>query len=86
MAIKKTELAKILEGIAERLDEVVTETPMIDVDDEVGYREMDYDIDIDDDTERIELELFNVETRLDEIKQVLSEEIENIRRLVEVLE
>jgi len=86
MIINKKEIAKILEGIAERLDEAVTEASIIDVDDEAGYREVDYDVDMDDDADQIESEIINTENRINEIKLVLSEEIDNIRRLVEVLE
>ena len=86
MDIKKTEVVKILEGIAERLDEAVSDTPVIDIDEEAGYSDVDYDIDMDGDTDRIESALMNAENRMDEIKQVLSEEIDNIRSLVEVLE
>lgn len=86
MVIKKTEVVKILEGIAERLDEAVTDTPVIDIDEEAGYRDIDYDIDINNDTDRIESALINAENRMDEIKQVLNEEIDYIRSLVEVLE
>lgn len=86
MGVKTSEIIKILEGIAERLDEVIAETGLIDVDDQVGYEEGDYDADIDNNAGRIESGLLTSENRVDEIKLVLSEEIDNIRRLMEIIE
>lgn len=81
MVIKKTEIVKILESIIERLDEIVTDTLMIDVNDQVDYKAGDYDTDIDDDTDRIESALLIAENRIDEMTQVLNEEIDNMRSL-----
>ena len=86
MVIKEKEIVQILEGIINRLDETVFDTFMIDDNDQVGYKEGDYDADIDHDTDRIESALLIAENRIDEITQVLSEEIDNMRRLVDKIE
>lgn len=47
---------------------------------------MDFDTDIDDETDRVETALLIAENRIGEVTQALSEEIDNMRRLLERIE
>ena len=80
-----SEIVKILEGIVERLDEVVTDTALIDIDDRVDYEEEDYSTDIEDNRDRLEAAHIITDSRINEITQVVNEEIDNIRKLVEII-
>lgn len=86
MAIKKKEVVKILEDIINRLDEVMTDSLIISDHDEVGYKAVDFDNDMDDETDPIETALLIAENRINEVTQALSEEIDNMRRLLERIE
>jgi len=81
-----SEIVKILEGIVERLDEVVTDTTLIDTDDQGDYEEEDYFTDIEDNRDRLESAQIITDSRINKITQVVSEEIDNIRKLVELIE
>ena len=86
MTIKNTEIAKILEGIAERLDDVIEIVSILDVNDHTGYEDEDYDAYLEDDSDQIESTDIIAENRIDEITEILTREIDSIRKLVEVIE
>lgn len=86
MAIKKSEIARILEGIAERLEEVVNITSTFDVNEVTGFETGDYDSFLDDNSDQIESTELISENRIEDITEILSREIDTIRRLVDVIE
>jgi hypothetical protein len=86
MAIKKSEIARILEGIAERLEEVVNITSTFDVNELTGFETGDYDSFLDDNSDEIESTELISENRIEDITEILSREIDTIIRLVDVIE
>ena len=86
MPIKNTEIAKILEGVAERLDDVVEIVSILDINEHSGYEAEDYDIYSEDESDQIESTDIIAENRIDEITEILTREIDSIRKLVELIE
>jgi hypothetical protein len=85
MDIQRTEIIKILEGIAERLDEVV-DIMSIDVDELNGYESEDYDAYLEDNSDQIGSTDGITENRANEITEIISREIDTIRKLAAVIE
>lgn len=85
MDIQKTEIIEILEGIAERLDEVV-DIMSIDVDELNGYESEDYDAYLEDNSEQVGSTDGIIENRVNEITEIISREIDTIRKLAAVIE
>lgn len=85
MDIQKKEIIKVLEGIAERLDEVV-DIMSIDVDELNGYETEDYDAYLEDNSDQIGATDDITENRVNEITEIISREIDTIRKLVVLIE
>lgn len=88
MASIKKELAREMEGIIDRLDEVRSSALLISDVDETDFQDADLngDMTMGGDIEGPEAALLVAENRIDELAQSMGEEIENLRRLLEILE
>jgi hypothetical protein len=84
MVLKQEVLAEVLEGIIDRLDEARSSALLSGG--SVDFESVELDPDISDDTDTIEAAVLEYESRMDELTQVLGEEIDNLRRLLENLE
>jgi hypothetical protein len=84
MVVKQEVLAEVLEGIIDRLDEARNSALLSGG--SVDFESVELDPDISDETDTIEAAVLEYEGRMDELTQVLGEEIDNLRRLLENLE
>ena len=84
MVLKQKMLAEVLEGIIDRLDEARSSALLSSG--SVDFESVELDPDISDDADTIEAAVLEYEGRMDELTQVLGEEIDNLRRLLENLE
>ena len=86
MALNKMGLTKEIEGIIDRLEEARSNALVVGGDlSEMGFRGSDLDSDIIDDIEGAEAALLVAENRLDQVIQVMDEEIDNLRKLIEAI-
>ena len=85
MATKKEEIIKALEDSIISLEEVFTNVASISDSEGIGIKG-DTSLDMADDIEGTEAALMIAESRIEEMIQVLGEEIENLRALLETME
>jgi vacuolar-type H+-ATPase subunit I/STV1 len=86
MALKKMEMAREMEGIIDSLDEARNRALLIDDVSETDFQDSDIDSEMAEEIEGTDAALLIAENRIDELAQVMGEEIENLRRLLEILE
>jgi len=86
MALKEEVLAKSLEGIIDRLDEARTTALLPRDTSSADFEDIDVNKDVTGNTEEIEEAFFELESRIDELTQVMEEEIDNLRTVLENLE
>jgi hypothetical protein len=86
MAVKKTELARELEGAIERLDEARSNALLTGDLSGTDFLDSDIDADMAEGIEGVDAALIVAENRIEEFAQVMAEEIENLRRLLETIE
>jgi hypothetical protein len=88
MASIKKELAREMESIIDRLDDVRSSALLINDVDETDFQDADLngDMAMGGDIEGPEAALLVAENRIEELAQSMGEEIENLRRLLEILE
>ena len=88
MALKRREIAREMEGIIDRLDEARSSALLIGDVSETGFQDADLygDMAMAGDIEGPEAALLVAENRIDELAQLMGEEIENLRRLLDILE
>jgi hypothetical protein len=75
-----------LEDIIGRLEETRNNALEMRNSDEMGMEEKDFDGVYADDLENMESSIFQFESFIDDIIQIIGEEIENLRNLVEKLD
>jgi hypothetical protein len=86
MALKKLEMAREIEGVIDRLDEARRSALLIGDISETDFPDSDIDAEMAEEIEGTDAALLIAENRIDELAQLMGEEIENLRRLLEVLE
>lgn len=86
MALKKLEMAREIEGVIDRLDEARRSALLIGDISETDFQDSDIDAEMAEEIEGTDAALLIAENRIDELAQLMGEEIENLRRLLEVLE
>lgn len=88
MTIKKAELAAKLEGIIDRLEDLISEGSIVRESDDVDYDSNDFAMEGDpaDEMGATDSALLIMETQLSEIVQVVGEEVDNLRRILENME
>jgi hypothetical protein len=86
MALKEEVFAKALEGIIDRLDEAKTNALIPRDTSSADFEGIDEGNNRKGDTEEIEEAIFELESRIDELTQVMEEEIDNLRTVLENLE
>ena len=86
MALKEEVFAKALEGIIDRLDEARTNALIPRDTSSADFESIDVDNDMKGDMEEIEAAFFELENRIDELAQVMEEEMDNLRMVLENLE
>jgi hypothetical protein len=86
MTLKKMDIAREMEGIIDRLDEARSSALLIGDVSETGFQDSDIDAEMAEEIEGTDAALLVAENRIDELAQVMGEEIENLRRLLEILE
>ena len=86
MALKEEVFAKALEGVIDRLDEARSNALLPRDTSSADFEGIDLDNDVKGDTEEIEAAFFELENRIDELAQVMEEEIDNLRMVLESLE
>jgi hypothetical protein len=86
MTSQQKVLANTLAGIIDRLDEArISALQTRDLDD-VGFESGDLDSDVADDADRMEAAVLQYENKMYDLTQVLGEELDNLRGLLEALE
>jgi hypothetical protein len=88
MTIKKKEIIKALEDTINRLEETLTSATFMSESDEIEFKGDNFNsfVDVTEDIEGAEAALMIAESRIGEMAQILSEEIENLRTLIEKIE
>ena len=86
MASNQEVFAKDLEGIIDRLDEARSDALITRDTDSVDFEALELNDDISANADSIETAVLEYEGRIDELTQVLDEEIDNLRRLLESME
>lgn len=88
MTIKKSEVAGKLEGIINRLEDLISESSLIHETDDIDYDidDLVMDGDPDDEMGSADSSLMIMERQLNEIIQVVGEEVDNLRRILEKIE
>lgn len=88
MTITEAEVAVKLEGIINRLEDLISEGSIIHDPDDVDYDsdELAMDPDIADETGGVDSALLIMERQLNDIIQVVGEEVDNLRRILERME
>ena len=88
MATGKRDLTKQLEGVINRLEQVVIESTLpYDIEEEeLGDNNIALIDEIPGEIEGAEASLLKMEGRIDELAQTIGEEIENLRRILEQME
>jgi hypothetical protein len=84
MVLKEKVIVKALEGTIERLEEAKSSTYMIL--DNAGIDFQGLDVDMAEHVEGAEAAYAVLESRMSELNQVIAEEIDNLRRLLESIE
>lgn len=86
MSLNEKELAREIEGIIERLEEARSKTLMILDLGEVDLQSSSMDSEISEEIEGMEAALLIAENKMDEVEQVIGEEIDNLRFILESIE
>ena len=88
MSIKNSEILRVLSDSINSLEEMYANATLLPDSEGIGNRDDDLDslLDEADDLEGAEAALMIAESRIEEITQVLGEEIENLRTLMEKIE
>lgn len=86
MALKKEKIAREMECIIDRLDEARSSALLIGDVDETDFQNRDVDAEMAEEIGGTDAALLVAENRIDELAQLMGEEIENLRRLLEILE
>lgn len=86
MPLERMELAREMEGIIDRLDEARRNALLIGDISDTDFQDSDIDAEMAEEIEGTDAALFIAENRIDELAQVMGEEIENLRRLLETME
>ena len=84
MGLKKKVIVKALEGTIERLEEARTSAYMILDNSSIDFQVLD--VDMAEHVEGAEAAYAVLESRMNEFLQVLEEEIDNLRRLLESID
>jgi hypothetical protein len=86
VALNEKELAEEIEGIIDRLEEARSKTSMIRDLSEIDLQSSSLDSEIAEDMEGMEAALLIAENKMDEVEQVIGEEIDNLRGILESIE
>lgn len=86
MVLKEEVLAKALEGIIERLDEARNSALLTRDTGSLDFGNIELDPDMSGNVDSVEAAILEYEGRMDELMQILGEEIDNLRRLLENIE
>jgi hypothetical protein len=86
MTSQQKVLANTLAGIIDRLDEARSSALQTRDLDDVGFEGGDLDSDMSDDADRMEAAVLQYENKMYDLTQVLGEELDNLRGLLEALE
>jgi len=86
VALNEKELAGELEGIIDRLEEARSKALMIRDLGEMDLQGSNLDADMAEEIEGIEAALLVAESQIDEVEQVIGEEIDSLRSLLEGIE
>jgi hypothetical protein len=86
VSLNEKELAREIEGIIERLEEARSKTLMILDLGEVDLQSSSMDSEISEEIEGMEAALLIAENKMDEVEQVIGEEIDNLRFILESIE
>jgi hypothetical protein len=84
--LNEKELAIEIEGIIERLEEARSKTLMIRDLSEMDLQTSSLDPEISEEIEGMEAALLIAENKMDEVEQVIGEEIDNLRGILESIE
>jgi hypothetical protein len=86
VALNEKELAEEIEGIIDRLEEARSKTSMIRDLSEMDLQSSSLDSEIAEEMEGMEAALLIAESKMDEVDQVIGEEIDNLRGILESIE
>jgi GTP-binding protein EngB required for normal cell division len=86
VALNEKELAEEIEGIIDRLEEARSKTSMIRDLSEIDLPSSSLDSEIAEEIEGMEAALLIAENKMDEVEQVIGEEIDNLRGILESIE
>lgn len=86
MTIVEEEIKIEFEDITSRLEETRNSALEMRSSDEIGVQDSDLDSGYTEDLENMESSIFQFESFIDDIIQIMGEEIENLRTLVEKID
>lgn len=88
MSINKKEILRTIDGIINRLEDILANASVISDQEDVGFNNNDFDdpFNESDEVDESETSYILAEDRIEEMAQTLNEEIENLRALADLLE
>jgi len=86
MVLEKRELVSTLEGIIDRLEDATSNALMIDDINNTDFQDSDIDADTVEEIEGMDAALLVAENRIIELVQLVGEETDNLKGLLETIE